>query len=465
MSKYASVIVGIVFCVFGPHLIGEETDVASNWHHFRGPTTNGISQTAKPPTSWSSSENVAWKIEMPGKGSSSPIIWGEKLFLTAAVSVGDAPAPARMNRDELREKFDKNKDGQLDDTERQEAMKFIRAERQKSLREQKLVVMCFDRNTGEKIWEDVAIQRKPLEGTHRDGSYAAASPFTDGEHVYFNFGSMGLYCYDLAGKQIWKRTDLGEMQMRGSFGEGSSVAVEDGLLILPWDHEGQSKIEAINKETGETVWKKDRDEPSAWSTPKIVSINGKKQIIHSGENYCRGYDLKTGEELWKASGLSTRPVASPVAKGNVGFFASSRQGSVLNAFALDGTGDISSNALWKIDRQTPDCPSLLLSDNRIFYISANQGIVSCANSDDGSLFFGAERLSGMNGCYSSPVAADGKVFVTGRGGKTFVLADDEEFKLISHNDIGEGVDATLALAGDQIFIRGSKHLFCIQEKK
>ena len=465
MLKYIMTSAMVVLLI-SPVLCAEESDSGKYWSHFRGPFANGISATAKPPTKWSDTKNVAWKIEIPGKGSSSPIVWDNKVFITTAIpegAVGDEPE--RMSRAQIREKFDENKDGELDENERQAAIQFMRERRKRTLPKHKFVVMCFDRETGKKIWEDTANERKPVDGTHRDGSYASASPVTDGKHVYVNFGSMGLFCYDLDGKQVWKRTDLGEMKMRGSFGEGSSVAIEGDVLILPWDHEGQSKIEAINKNTGKTIWKKDRDEPSAWSTPKIVTVNGKKQIIHSGENYSRGYDLESGEELWRSSGLSTRPVASPVSKGNVGIFASSRRGAALNAYALDRKGDISSDPIWKIDRQAPDCPSLLLSENRLFFVSANQGIVSCANADDGSLFFGAQRLSGMNGCYSSPVAADGKVFVTGRGGKTFVLADDEEFKMIGQNDVGEGVDATLALSADQIFIRGNKHLFCIQEEK
>ena len=462
----SSVTCALAFFWVLPIVSAGENDSSKNWNHFRGPTANGISTTAKPPTKWSSTDNVAWKIEVPGKGSSSPIVWNDKVFLTTAIPEGATPQqPERMSRAEIREKFDENGDGELDENERQAAIQFMRQRRNKTLQTHKFVVMCFDRNTGKKIWEDTASERKPVDGTHRDGSYASASPVTDGKHVYVNFGSMGLFCYDLEGKQVWKRTDLGEMKMRGSFGEGSSVAIEGDILILPWDHEGQSKIEAINKNSGKTIWKKERDEPSAWSTPKIVTINGKKQIIHSGENYSRGYDLESGDELWRSSGLSTRPVASPVARGNIGFFASSRRGAALNAYALDRQGDISSDPVWKIDRQAPDCPSLLLSDNRLYYVSANQGIVSCANAEDGSLFFGAQRLSGMSGCYSSPVAADGKVFVTGRGGKTFVLADDEDYKMLGQNDIGEGVDATLALAGDQIFIRGNKHLFCIQEKE
>ena len=460
MSKPLCLIVGISIVFANLFVSAAENDAEKNWHHFRGPSTNGVSSTATPPTKWSATENVSWKVAIPGKGSSSPIIWGEKVFLTTAVAAEEGPKP--MTRQELYKKFDANGDGELKGEERTAAIAFARKQSKASVVENKFLVMCFDRKTGDKVWEQIAIEKTPSSGTHRDGNYAAASPVTDGSHLYVNFGSIGLFCYDLDGKLVWKRTDLGEVVTRANFGEGSSVALDGDVLVLPWDHEGQSRIEAINKKTGETLWKKDRDEPSAWATPKIVEVDGKKQVIHSGENYSRGYDLQTGDELWRASGLSTRPVASPVSKGSVGFFASARNGAVLNAFPLTKTGDISNESVWKIDRQTPDCPSLLLSENRLFYTSGNNGIVSCANADDGSLFFGPKRLGKLKGCYSSPVAAGGKVFVTGRNGVTAVLTDGEEFELLNENEIGEPVDATLALAGKQIFIRGRQHLFCIE---
>lgn len=441
-----TVILGVCFSFIGIGVSGaDDAEVGKFWGNFRGPDHSGVSTTAKPPSKWSDKENVAWKVELPGQGSSSPVVWDDKVFVTTAVNTDPSKEPAAENQRGRRNRR--------------------RRPSPESLTVHKFMVMCFDRSTGKKVWEDVAVEKKPIDGHHRDSGYASSSPVTDGTHVYFNFGSMGLFCYDTDGEQIWKRTDLGDMKMRGSFGEGSSVALTEKLLILPWDHEGQSKIEAINKKTGKTVWKTDRDEPSAWSTPVIVEVDGKKQIIHSGENYSRGYNIKNGEEIWRSSGLSTRPVATPVFNGKVGIFASSRRGSTLNAYYLDRKGDISSKPAWKINERTPDCPSLLLSENRLFYLAANTGILSCANSENGELFFGPERLDGIRGVYSSPVAANGKVFVTGRGGKTIVLKDSESFEQIEQNDIGERVDATLALVDDQIFIRGSKHLFCIQQNE
>ena len=447
-------------------VFADEIDFSKNWHNFRGPDRNGATTTATPPTEWSSTKNVAWKVELPGSGTSSPIVWGDQIFITAAVRVGENTASTpRLNRRELFRKFDENGDGQLSDDERDRAVAFQREQTKKSLTKHQFKVMCFDKNTGKMIWEDVANERTPNEGHHRDHGYASASPITDGKHVFFSFGTNGVFCYTLDGKQIWKRTDLGEMQTRGSFGEGSSLAMNEDTLVLPWDHEGQSRTEALDKKTGKTKWKVMRDEPSTWSTPRIVTIGDKSQVVQSGENYTRGYDLETGKEIWRSSGLSTRPVATPVIQGNIGIFASSRRGATMDAYRLDKTGDISSEPVWQIREQTPDCPSLLLSENRLYYIGSNNGVLSCADSEDGSEFFGAQRMPGISGVYSSPVAGGGYVFVTGRGGKTLVIKDSEDFEVVANNDIGEPVDATIAMVGDQLFIRGKTHLFCIQSDK
>lgn len=437
--------------------VAQESNANLLWPGFRGPNGNGTSATAKPPTTWSATENIAWKQKIPGRGSSSPVVVGNRVFITAA-RPADVNAPKELTPEEFTKKFDVNGDGRLDRRERQTA----RASRK--LQKQKFVVLCYDRASGAPVWEKTATEAMPHEAHHPDHGYASASPVTDGELVYVNFGSYGLYCYDLEGNLKWKRDDLGKMKTRGTFGEGSSVAVHENMIILPWDHEGQSHIEAINRDNGVTIWKVERDEPTAWATPLIVEVDGRKQIIHSGQNHSRGYDLESGEEIWKASGLSQRPVACPVIFGETGFFASARGGSILQAIPLTQKGDVSQNGIaWTVTRQTPDVPSLLLSENRLFFVGGNSGILTCVNAETGEPFFSPQRLS-IKGVYSSPVAANGNIFVTGREGKTLVVRDAVTFDVVSTNDIGEPVDATLALADEEIFIRGKDHLFCIRNK-
>ncbi len=438
----------------------QETDQSLIWPNFRGPNNNGASTTAKPPTTWSNTENIAWKQKIPGRGSSSPIVVNNRVYITAAAPA-DANAPKPLSREKLIAKFDEDGDGQLSRPERRKAVDHQRAS---VMQKQKFMVLCYDRASGDPVWQKVATQATPHEAHHPDHGYASASPVTDGQQLYINFGSYGLYCYDLEGSLKWKRDDLGKMQTRGTFGEGSSVAIHNNMVILPWDHEGQSRIEALNSDTGETIWKTMRDEPTAWSTPLVVEVDGRKQIIHTGQNYSRGYDLQTGEELWKASGQSQRPVCCPTVFGTVGFFASARGGSILQAIPLDQKGDISENGIaWTITKKTPDIPSLLLSENRLYFTDANNGIVTCVNAETGEPFFSPQRLP-IGGVYSSPVAANGNVFITGRDGRTAVINDAVTFGIVSKNDIGEPVDATLALADEEIFIRGKDHLFCVRNK-
>jgi outer membrane protein assembly factor BamB len=438
----------------------QTTDQSLIWPNFRGPNNNGVSTTAQPPTTWSDTENIAWKQKIPGKGSSSPIVINNRVYITAAAPA-DPNAPKPLTRKELIAKFDEDGDGQLSRTERRKAG----TEQRKSImQKQKFIVLCYDRASGDPIWQKVATEALPHEAHHPDHGYASASPVTDGQQLYVNFGSFGLYCYDLEGNLKWKRDDLGKMATRGTFGEGSSVAVHDNIVVLPWDQEGQSRIEAFNSDTGETIWKTMRDEPTAWATPLVVENDGRTQIIHSGQNYSRGYDLQTGEEIWKASGLSQRPVSCPTVFGNVGFFASARGGAILQAIPLNQRGDISANGIaWTINKQTPDVPSLLLSENRLYFTGGNSGILTCVNAETGKPFFSPQRLP-IGGVYSSPVAANGNVFITGRDGKTVVVNDAVTFGIVSTNDIGEPVDATLALADEEIFIRGRNHLFCVRNQ-
>ena len=193
---------------------------------------------------------MKWKVAIPGKGSGSPIIWEDKVFVVSAVRSDGKPEPAQRQRP--------------------------RGGRQGRptgpIPELQFKIFCFDRNTGDEVWQQTAVTATPHQGTHSTNGFASASPCTDGEHVYAHFGSVGLYCYTMDGKLKWQRDDLGKMDMRGGFGEGSSPTLADDKIIVPWDHQGMSHLYALDKMTGETVWKADRDEPTNWATPLILSL-------------------------------------------------------------------------------------------------------------------------------------------------------------------------------------------------
>jgi outer membrane protein assembly factor BamB len=324
-------------------------------------------------------------------------------------------------------------------------------------------VFCFDRGNGQLLWKQVATEATPHQGTHDTNTYASASPCTDGQHVYAHFGSRGLFCYTMDGQLKWKRDDFGKMNTRSNFGEGSSPTIAGDRIIVPWDHEDASFLYAIDKATGETIWKTPRDEPSCWATPLVVDFNGDKQIIMNGQNCARGYDLESGRELWRCAGQTARPVASAVYTDGLAFVGSGFQGSYLGAFRLSGSGDIegTDKVAWSIDRDTPDIASPLLSEGRLYFHKGKSGLLSCLDAATGRPHYTASRIAGVNSTYASPIAAGGYVYLTDRSGTTVVIEDSPQLKIVATNSVGEGVDATPAPVDNELFIRGERHLFCI----
>lgn len=416
---------------------------ADDWGHWRGPTGNGASPDAIPPTEWSDTKNVKWKVAIPGKGSGSPVIWGDRVFVVTGIS-DDATQ--------------KEKDATSDTPGR-------RGRRGGVLTNTEFVLLCFDRKTGEELWRKTAVKTKPHQGVHSTNNFASASPCTDGKHVYAFFGSRGLYCYTMDGQLVWKRDDFGKMDTRNAFGEGSSPTIAGDKIIVPWDHDGPSAIYALDKLTGKTIWKTERDEPTNWSTPLVIENGNEKQIVMNGQNFARAYDLESGNELWRCGGQTQRPCASAVHYDGLVFVGSGFRGSFLGAFRLNGKGDIAdtSNVVWSVNRDTPDIASPLLSEGRIYFYKGKSGVLSCLDAKTGQPHYSATRVPGLSNIYASPIAAGDYVFLTDRSGKTVVLKDGEEFEVVATNTVGETVDATPAPVGDQLFIRGERHLFCIQE--
>ncbi len=402
---------------------------AENWPHWRGPSPDGIltgnpPAAANPPVEWSVDKNVRWKVAVPGAGSGSPVVWEDQVFVTTAIPTGNAS-------------------GRLPELD--------------------FVTMAVDRKTGEINWKEVAVRATPHQATHSTNGFASASPCTDGELVYSHFGSRGLYAYTIDGKPVWKRDDLGQMQTRNDFGEGSSPTIAGDKLLVPWDHEGDSFLFCLNKATGETIWKTPRDEPTCWATPMVIKHDDKYQVVMNGQTMARSYDLTTGEELWRCGGQTQRPVATPVANETSVFVGSGFRGSFLASFDPSGRGDVegTSNVQWSIHRDTPDIASLLLSGDRLYFHKAKTGLISCVNAATGKPNFTTQRVPAIRTTYASPVAAGGNVYLTGRGGTVVVIKDSDNFEVVAENSLGEGIDATPAVCDDEIFVRTSKHLFCI----
>ncbi len=435
----------------------------SDWPQWRGPTGNGVSPDGTPPIEWGPGKNLRWKVELPGTGDASPVVWRNRVFVVAAITA-DAPA-AGGSAGSGAEDEERGRAGEQDRNAQDRGRRGRRGRgrrRGPPDRPVRFETICIDRSSGAIRWRRTAVESTPHEGHHPDHGYASASPITDGERVYAHFGSRGLFCFDLDGKPLWKKTDFGRMRTRGSFGEGSTPTLYGDTLIVPWDHEGDSALFAIDCKTGDTRWRIDRDEPSCWATPLVVRHGDTTQVLASGDHFARGYDLATGKELWRCAGQTSRPVASPVAGHGLVVIGSGYRGSYMGAFRLDARGDLGGTAgvAWELSRYTPDVPSPVLSGRRLYFLSGRSDILSCHDVVTGKPFYSARRVEGLRNVYASPVAANGHVFLTGRDGTTVVIEDADELKIVATNRVGEPVDATPAIAGREIFVRGNRHLFC-----
>lgn len=431
----------LLFCACGA--FADDLSVANNWHQWRGPSANGVSTTANPPVSWSEDENIKWKVAIDGQGTSTPIIWNDRVFVLTAIKTGE-------------------KDSSIPDPEDQPKTNFFDIKRPNQ--QHAFVVLCLDRNTGKVIWQKTATTKIPHEGAHNDNDFASASPTTDGERLYCWFGSAGLFCYDLDGNMLWER-ELGEARVGSSLGEGCSPVVHKDKLVIVRDHSRKGAIEVLDTKTGKTVWKKSRDEDNAWATPLVLEHSGRSQVITAASNFVRSYDLNSGEIIWQCGGLTGNVTPCPVVDGDFVICMSGYQGHSAIAIPLTETGDISGGEKlrWSVDRGTPYIPSPLLYDGLLFMNQSNQGIIRCLDSKTGQVVFGPERLKGVSNIYASPVGADGHIYYVGRRGTTLVMKRLQKLELIGTNALNDRFDASPAVAGRQLFLRGEKHLYCIED--
>jgi len=299
-----------------------------DWPRWRGPADDGVAR-GDVPAEWSDSKNVAWRVPIPGRGFSSPVIWGNKLFLTTAVPVGEAPAPAAP------EGGRRGPGGGAG-----------------AGREHQFVVLCLDRNTGKVLWERVARVATPHEGYHaRYGSFASNSPVTDGKRLYAFFGSRGLFCYDLDGKLIWQK-DFPPMRMRNAFGEGVATVLDGDSLYLKFDQEEGSHLLALDKNTGKERWRVDRNEQSSWSAPLVVAHNNRKQVVVSASSKVVSYDASAGKIIWECSGLGSNVIPAPVTTGGLVYVMSGHRSPNLLAIRLGREGDLTGTdaIAWSNDR-------------------------------------------------------------------------------------------------------------------
>lgn len=470
--RFASVLLLAFSCVAGSARAADE-----NWPQWRGPLGTGVAPSAQPPTKWSESENVKWKVKLPGKGSSTPIVWDKYVFIHTAMpaaaaeaaraegSGADAVVTPVLLQDQQQQPGGRRggPGGQRGPGGRGGRGGFGGGAPPTD--KYQFVLLCLDRATGDTVWRKVVREEVPHEGHHRDHGFASFSPVTDGKLVFAHFGSRGLYCYDLQGNLKWQK-DFGRMQTKNSFGEGSSPALHGDTLVINWDHEGEDFIAALDKNTGEELWRTPRDEGTTWSTPLIVEHDGRAQVVVSATGKVRSYDLKTGKQIWEVGGMTANAIPTPVAADGMVYLTSGFRGAALLAVKLGREGDLTGSdaVVWQHGKGTPYVPSPLLYDNRLYLFSGNTNVLSCFDAKSGKLLIDSQRVEDLEGVYASPVGAAGRVYLVGRNGTTAVIRNADKYEELATNVLDDRIDASPALAGKEMFLRGQQYLYCIAEK-
>jgi outer membrane protein assembly factor BamB len=429
--------IALAAAVLSPAFARQQSPADRFWGQWRGPHWTGVSETANPPTAWAEGKNVRWKVVIPGRGSATPVVWGDRVYLLTAVPTGvegDAQHAQMGAKPRIPHRF---------------------------------LVMAIDRRTGNTLWQQTAKEETPHEAAHgENGTWASPSAIVDGEHVIASFESRGIYAYDMNGTLVWQK-DLGDKRMRNTFGEGSTPALHGNTLVVVWDHQGESFVVALNKRTGEEIWRKPRKEIDTWATPLVMTVNGRAQAIVPAMNQIISYDLATGDVVWQTAGLTMNPIPTPVTDGTMAYLMSGFRGNSLKAINVAAAkGDITGTpaVVWTMERETPYVPSPLLYDGILYFLKSNNGLLTAVDAKTGTPHYVATRIEAIPNVFASPAGAAGRVYIPGREGATVVLRHGPKLDIIATNHLDDGFDASPALVDGELYLRGYKHLYCISEK-
>lgn len=477
---------------------------ADDWPQFRGPGGAGLSSEKNLPLDWAKDNGVKWKVKIPGVAWSSPIVVGDKVFVTTAITEnqrkprsgqagggGGGARPERPNPD--------RPEGQPRPPQGGGGARRGGAQPPDAV--YRWEVLCLDRDSGKILWQKLALEAKPRIPTHGSNTYASETPVTDGENIYTYFGMTGLFCFDVSGNIVWKK-DLGVYPMQSGWGTSSSPVLHENRLFVQCDNERESFLIALDKKTGNELWRVPRAEKSTWGTPIIWRNKKRTELVTSGAQKVRSYDPATGKVLWEAGMGGGRATATPVGDedmlyvgvsaergGGGGGFGRERGGDAdpgrpegqpramersgaagLYAVRAGASGDITlkdgaksnDGVAWHQPRGGPPMASPLVYQGFVYILQQNGGMVSCFDAKTGEPAYQRERIPGARSFWASPWAYDGKVFCMDDDGQTFVLQAGREFKVLGKNPLNEMCWSTPAIAGGALFIRGVDHLYCVK---
>jgi outer membrane protein assembly factor BamB len=418
---------------------------SSNWPGWRGPSA-GVSTEKNLPVEWDQSKNILWKTPLAGRGHSSPIIWGNKVFLTTAIEGPMIPGKRAVQH---------IRGGQV----------WVHPDSVGGDRSYTLKVVCLNRDTGKIVWEQTAYEGTVHDDRHRKNTYASSTPATDGRYVFAFFEAEGLYCYDLDGRLVWK-TSLGKIAKMG-MGHGMSPVLFEDLVIIQCDQEdggpeANSFIAALDKKSGREVWRVSRTHRKSWATPLLVKSAARWELVTSGAETIIAYDPGTGKELWRSKGVESHAIPSPVVGHNMVFVTAGSQAKRAVAIKLGGSGDLTDTpgVVWKYQKGTAYVPSPILFGDYL-YLMSDKGLLTCLDAKTGEVKYEGGRVPVPATFTASPVAFDDKILLTSEDGDTFLIKAGPSHEVLRTNSIGEPVYASPAISQGKIFIRGEKHLYCI----
>jgi len=418
----------------------------ANWPQFRGPGARGVTTNAHFPDHWSASDNVAWTAPIPGRGWSSPIVWGDRVFLTTAINSGTSEPPKKGL--------------------------YLGGERPTASRSEHVwKLVCLDLNSGTQRWDHVIHRGVPPGPVHLKNTYASETPVTDGERIYVSVGNVGVFCLDFEGREVWFKP-LEPHKTRMGWGTAASPVLHGNRLYVVSDNEEQSYLLALDKVTGTEVWRVDRDEKSNWSSPYVWDNELRSEIVTTGSGKVRAYDLE-GKLLWWFKGMSSITIATPYADAGLLYVTSGfivDKSRPIYAIRPGGSGDISlqpgqtnnSSIAWCQPLAAPYNPTTLVYDGRL-YVLYDLGLLSAFNARTGAVLYERQKLPGGLRFTASPWAANGQIFCLNEDGLTFVVRAGDSFELLHTNKLAEDdmCMATPALAGDRLLIRSAARVYCI----